>query len=49
MLLLQGAKAAQIAATRATSTSTVNTQIKQIYQKTGVAGHVELLARLLGR
>ncbi len=49
LLLLQGAKAAQIAAVRETSIGTVNTQLKQIYAKLGVSGQVELLVKLLGR
>jgi len=49
LLLLQGAKAAQIAAARETSIGTVNTQLKNIYAKLGVTGHVELLVKLMGR
>jgi DNA-binding CsgD family transcriptional regulator len=49
LMLCAGAKAPQIAAHRQTSTGTVNNQLKQIYQKTGVAGHVELLVKLTGR
>jgi DNA-binding CsgD family transcriptional regulator/PAS domain-containing protein len=48
LLLLRGAKAPQIAAHRDTSIATVNTQLKQIYAKTGVTGHVALLIKLLG-
>lgn len=49
LLLLQGAKAAHIAAARDTSIGTVNTQLKNIYAKTDVAGHVELLVKLMRR
>lgn len=49
LLLLQGARAAQIAAARDTSPGTVNTQLKNIYAKMGVAGHVELLVKLTRR
>lgn len=49
LLLLQGAKAAQIAALRETSIGTVNTQLKQIYAKLGVSGQVELLVKFLGQ
>lgn len=49
LLLLQGAKAPHIAAQRETSTGTVNSQLKQIYAKTGVDGHAALLVKLLGR
>ncbi len=49
LLLAQGLRAPQIAAQRATSIGTVNTQLKQIYAKTGVDGHVGLPVKLLGR
>jgi len=49
LLLLQGARAAQIAAARETSIGTVNTQLKNIYAKMDVAGHVELLVKLMRR
>ncbi len=49
LLLLDGAKATQIATHRETSTGTVNTQLKNIYAKTGTDGQVGLLVKLLGR
>ncbi len=49
LLLLEGAKAPQIALHRDTSTGTVNSQIKHIYAKTGADGHAGLLVLLLGR
>lgn len=49
LLLLDGARAQQIAAHRETSIGTVNTQIKQIYAKTGADGLVALILKLLGR
>jgi len=49
LLLLEGAKAPQIAAHRETSIGTVNSQLKHIYAKTGADGHAGLLALLLGR
>ena len=49
LLLAQGLRATHIAAHRETSTATVNTQLKQIYAKTGVDGHAGLLVKLLGR
>jgi DNA-binding CsgD family transcriptional regulator len=49
LLLTQGLPAAQIAAHRETSVGTVNTQLKQIYAKTGADGQVALLLKLLGR
>jgi DNA-binding CsgD family transcriptional regulator len=49
LLLAEGLRAPQIAARRETSTATVNTQLKKIYQKTGASGHVALLIKLLGR
>jgi DNA-binding CsgD family transcriptional regulator len=49
LLLTQGLRAAQIATRRETSTATVNTQLKHIYAKVGVDGHVGLLVKLLGR
>jgi DNA-binding CsgD family transcriptional regulator len=49
LLLTRGLRAPQIAARRETSIDTVNTQLKQIYAKTGVDGQVALLIKLLGR
>lgn len=49
LLLSEGLRAPQIAAHRETSIATVNTQLKQIYAKTGVDGQIALILKLLGR
>lgn len=49
LLLTEGLRAPQIAAHRETSIGTVNTQLKQIYAKTGADGQVTLILKLLGR
>lgn len=49
LLLTEGLRAPQIAAHRQTSIGTVNTQLKQIYAKTGADGQVPLILKLLGR
>ena len=49
LLLTEGLRAPQIGAHRETSTATVNTQLKQIYAKTGVDGQVALILKLRGR
>jgi len=49
LLLTEGLRAPQIALHRETSTATVNTQLKQIYAKTGVDGQIALILKLLGR
>jgi DNA-binding CsgD family transcriptional regulator/PAS domain-containing protein len=49
LLLSEGLRPPQIAAQRETSTATVNTQLKQIYAKTGVDGQIALILKLLGR
>lgn len=49
LLLAEGLRAPQIATHRETSIGTVNTQLKHIYAKTGVDGHVGLMVKLLGR
>jgi len=49
LLLAEGLRAPQIATHRETSIGTVNTQLKHIYAKAGVDGHVGLMVKLLGR
>ncbi|MFZ5932427.1 MAG: helix-turn-helix transcriptional regulator [Pseudomonadota bacterium] len=49
LLLSEGLRAPQIALHRETSIATVNTQLKQIYAKTGVDGQIALILKLLGR
>lgn len=49
LLLAQGLRAQDIAVKRTTKIRTVNTQIEQIYRKTGVNSHAALLVKLLGR
>ncbi|MFZ5932453.1 MAG: helix-turn-helix transcriptional regulator [Pseudomonadota bacterium] len=49
LLLSEGLRVPQIALHRETSIATVNTQLKQIYAKTGVDGQIALILKLLGR
>lgn len=49
LLLAQGLRAQDIAVKRTTKIRTINTQIEQIYRKTGVNSHAALLVKLLGR
>jgi len=49
LLLAEGLRAQDITVKRNTKIRTVNTQIEQIYRKTGVTSHAALLVKLLGR